>query len=148
MNRKDRRLEQRIESRRRSRARREERPKTAPMMVGAEIVMRPLEQLFDELDRTGKVSVNARGHPDFLARDGYRYEAAPAIEGGTLKCGRRDTESNCPSSPCGICTWPCTTSFLCRNGPSKLCATRFPSCAGLWHPRIKGICSCRHESSL
>ncbi|MGN6659628.1 MAG: hypothetical protein ACTHKN_11615 [Achromobacter mucicolens] len=81
MNRKDRRLVQRIESRRRSRGRREERPKTAPMMVGAEIVMRPLEQLFDELDRTGKVSVNARGYPDFLACDGYRYEAAPAIEG-------------------------------------------------------------------
>lgn len=81
MNRKDRRLVQRIESRRRSRTRREERPKAAPMMVGAEIVMRPLEQLFDELDRTGKISVNERGFPEFLACDGYRYEAAPAIEG-------------------------------------------------------------------
>lgn len=50
------------------------------MMVGAEIVMRPLEQLFDELARTGRASVNARGFPDFLACDGYRYEAAPVIE--------------------------------------------------------------------
>lgn len=81
MNRKDRRLVQRIESRRARPGRRAERPKASPMIVGAEIVMRPLEQLFDELDRTGKVSVNARGYPDFLACDGYRYEAAPAIEG-------------------------------------------------------------------
>ncbi|HAP28189.1 MAG TPA: hypothetical protein DCR74_21825 [Achromobacter sp.] len=51
------------------------------MMAGAEFVMRTLEHLLDELDRTGKVSVNARGYPDFLACDGYRYEAAPAIEG-------------------------------------------------------------------
>ncbi|WP_029954134.1 hypothetical protein [Achromobacter sp. DH1f] len=80
MNRKDRRLVQRIETRR-ARVRRIERPKASPMIIGAEIVMRPLEQLFDELDRTGKVSVNAKGYPDFLACDGHRYEAAPAIEG-------------------------------------------------------------------
>ncbi|WP_231690204.1 hypothetical protein [Achromobacter sp. 2789STDY5608615] len=43
--------------------------------------MRPLEQLFDELDRTGKVSVNAKGYPAFVACDGHKYEAAPAIEG-------------------------------------------------------------------
>ncbi|WP_395757568.1 hypothetical protein [Achromobacter sp. EB05] len=80
MNRKDRRLVQRIETRR-ARVRRLERREASPMIVGAEIVMRPLEQLFDELDRTGKVSVNAKGYPDFLACDGRRYEAAPAIEG-------------------------------------------------------------------
>lgn len=79
MNRKDRRLVQRIETRR-ARVRRLERREAPPMIVGAEIVMRPLEQLFDELDRTGKVSVNAKGYPDFLACDGRRYEAAPAIE--------------------------------------------------------------------
>ncbi|WP_246892464.1 hypothetical protein [Achromobacter xylosoxidans] len=56
-------------------------PKASPMIVGAEIVMRPLEQLFDELDRTGKVPVNSRGFPEFLACDGRWYEAAPAIEG-------------------------------------------------------------------
>lgn len=80
MNRKDRRLVQRIETRR-ARVRRLERRKASPMIVGAEIVMRPLEQLFDELDRTGKVSVNAKGYPEFLACDGRWYEAAPAIEG-------------------------------------------------------------------
>ncbi|CUR74690.1 hypothetical protein [Achromobacter phage CF418P1] len=80
MNRKDRRLVQRIETRR-ARVRRLERRKASPMIVGAEIVMRPLEQLFDELDRTGKVSVNTKGYPEFLACDGHRYEAAPAIEG-------------------------------------------------------------------
>lgn len=80
MNRKDRRLVQRIETRR-ARVRRLERRKASPMIVGAEIVMRPLEQLFDELDRTGKVSINAKGYPEFLECDGHRYEAAPAIEG-------------------------------------------------------------------
>lgn len=82
MNRRDRRLALRIEGRRPRRpARHEMRPKASPMIVGAEIVMRPLEQLFDELDRTGKVTVNSRGFPEFLACDGHWYEAAPAIEG-------------------------------------------------------------------
>lgn len=81
LNRKARRLAQRAESRRGRPARRAERPKASPMIIGAEIVMRPLEQLVDELDRTGKVPVNARGFPEFLACDGHRYEAAPAIEG-------------------------------------------------------------------
>ena len=33
------------------------------------------------MDRTGEVSVDARGYPEFLAADGHWYEAAPAIEG-------------------------------------------------------------------
>lgn len=51
------------------------------MIMGSEIVMHPLEQLFDELDRTGKVSVNAKGYPEFVACDGRKYEVEPAIEG-------------------------------------------------------------------
>lgn len=81
LNRKDRRQAARLEGRRARPARRAMRPKASPMRVGAEIVMRPLEQLFDELERTGSVSVIARGFPQFLACDGHWYEAAPAIEG-------------------------------------------------------------------
>lgn len=81
LNRRERRMALRIESRRQTRARRIERPKAAPMIIGAEVVLRPLEQLFDQLDRTGEVSVDARGYPEFLAADGHWYEAAPAIEG-------------------------------------------------------------------
>ncbi|AHC47988.1 hypothetical protein AX27061_3528 [Achromobacter xylosoxidans NBRC 15126 = ATCC 27061] len=80
MNRHDRRQARRAEGRR-PRAGRMARPMAAPMIMGSEIVMRPLEQLFDELDRTGKVSVNAKGYPTFVACDGHKYEAAPAIEG-------------------------------------------------------------------
>lgn len=80
MNRHDRRQARRAEGRR-PRAGRIARPVAAPMIMGSEIVMRPLEQLFDELDRTGKVSANAKGYPIFVACDGHKYEAAPAIEG-------------------------------------------------------------------
>lgn len=80
MNRQDRRRAHRAEGRR-PQARRFMRPVAAPMIMCSEIVMRPLEQLFDELDRTGKVSVNAKGFPEFVACDGRKYEAAPAIEG-------------------------------------------------------------------
>lgn len=81
LNRRQRREAERHQRRSPTRPRRKMRPEASPMIVGAEIVMRPLEQLFDELDRTGTVSVNARGFPEFLACDGYWYEAAPAIEG-------------------------------------------------------------------
>ena len=50
------------------------------MIIGAEVVLRPWSS-FRPMDRTGEVSVDARGYPEFLAADGHWYEAAPAIEG-------------------------------------------------------------------
>ena len=41
LNRRERRMALRIESRRQTRARRIERPKAAPMIIGAEVVLRP-----------------------------------------------------------------------------------------------------------
>lgn len=60
---------------------RRERPVHAPMVVGAELVMRPLEQIIEQIATHGTVDVDERGHPQFMAADGHWYESAGAIEG-------------------------------------------------------------------
>lgn len=111
LNRKDRRQAARLKGRPARPAHHAIRPKVSPMLVGAEIVTRPLEQLFDELVRTGAVSVNARGFPQFLACDGHWYEAAPAIDGliWHFEMWPPRTARNCRCSPGATCMSPCTT---------------------------------------
>lgn len=52
-----------------------------PMLVGSELVMRPLEAIVDQLDRDGTVTVDGKGVPVFQAGDGEWYDAAGGIEG-------------------------------------------------------------------
>jgi hypothetical protein len=70
------------------RARREKRRKPyrprevrTPMIVGADLVLRPLEQIVDRLGIDGTVDVDGKGTPVFQAGDGQWYDAAGAIEG-------------------------------------------------------------------
>jgi hypothetical protein len=51
------------------------------MLVGSDLVLRPLQQIIDQIEMHGTVDVDGRGTPQFLAGDGRWYEAAPAIEG-------------------------------------------------------------------
>ena len=52
-----------------------------PMIVGSELVMQPLEAIFDQLERDGTVHTDQKGVPVFQAGDGIWYDAAEAIEG-------------------------------------------------------------------
>lgn len=57
------------------------KPIRTPMLIGAELVLRPLEQIIDRLEIDGTVDVDGRGTPVFQDGDGQWYEAAGAIEG-------------------------------------------------------------------
>lgn len=57
------------------------RPVHAPMLIGAELTMRPLEQIIEQIARDGSVTVDQGGAAVFVAGDGCWYESAPAIEG-------------------------------------------------------------------
>jgi len=70
------------------RARREKRRKPyrprevrTPMIVGAQLVMDPLERIVAQIDRDGTTDVDERGTPVFQTGDGRWYDAAGAIEG-------------------------------------------------------------------
>lgn len=57
------------------------RPVRTPMLVGADLVLRPLMQIIDQIELHGTVDTDARGVPQFLASDGRWYDSASAIEG-------------------------------------------------------------------
>ena len=61
--------------------RRIERPVRTPMLVGTDLVLRPLESIIDRLEIDGTVDVDQKGTPLFKAGDGQWYDAAGAIEG-------------------------------------------------------------------
>lgn len=52
-----------------------------PMIVGTDLVLRPLEAIVDRLEIDGTVDVDGKGNPVFQAGDGEWYDAAGAIEG-------------------------------------------------------------------
>lgn len=52
-----------------------------PMIVGTDLVMRPLEAIIDQISRDGTVDASSRGVPMFKASDGMWYDSAAAIEG-------------------------------------------------------------------
>lgn len=53
----------------------------APMIVGAHLVLHPLERIVEQIERDGTVNVDDKGMPVFQAGDGQWYDAAGAIEG-------------------------------------------------------------------
>ncbi|WP_028354788.1 hypothetical protein [Bordetella petrii] len=57
------------------------RPVRTPMIVGTDLVLRPLEAIVDRLEIDGTVDVDGKGNPVFQAGDGEWYETAGAIEG-------------------------------------------------------------------
>lgn len=57
------------------------RPVRTPMIVGTDLVLRPLEAIVDRLEIDGTVDVDGKGNPVFQAGDGEWYDAAGAIEG-------------------------------------------------------------------
>lgn len=62
--------------------RRKYRPKDVrtPMLVGTDLVLRPLERIIEQIERDGTVNASRRGVPIFQ-QDGKWYETAAAIEG-------------------------------------------------------------------
>lgn len=52
-----------------------------PMIVGTDLVLRPLEAIIDRLELDGMIDVDGKGNPVFRAGDGEWYDAAGAIEG-------------------------------------------------------------------
>jgi len=52
-----------------------------PMIVGAQLVIGPLEAIIDQIARDGTVNADAKGVPIFQDGDGTWYETAPALEG-------------------------------------------------------------------
>ncbi len=56
------------------------RPIRTPMLIGAELAMRPLEQIIEQMAREGTIN-EENGVPVFLACDGDWYQSAEAIEG-------------------------------------------------------------------
>lgn len=52
-----------------------------PMIVGTDLVLRPLEAIVGRLEIDGTVDVDGKGDPVFQAGDGEWYDAAGAIEG-------------------------------------------------------------------
>ncbi len=52
-----------------------------PMIVGTDLVLRPLEQIIDQIERDGTVNVSAKGAAQFQSGDGQWYDTAAAIEG-------------------------------------------------------------------
>lgn len=57
------------------------KPVRHPMLVGASLVMFPLQQIVNQLDLHGTVDTDSKGVAQFMATDGRWYESAPAIEG-------------------------------------------------------------------
>jgi hypothetical protein len=57
------------------------KPKHAPMLIASELVLRPVDQIIEQLARDGTVNVDERGNPQFQAGDGCWYDAAAGIEG-------------------------------------------------------------------
>lgn len=51
------------------------------MLIAADLVLRPVEQIIEQIDRDGTVNVDSRGFPQFQAGDGKWYESAGGIEG-------------------------------------------------------------------
>lgn len=74
------------------------RPKEvrAPMLIGASLVVSPIEAIFDQISSDGTVNVDGRGIPQFRATDGIWYATAPALEGLVyhleMLCARRSIE--------------------------------------------------------
>ncbi|CAP41281.1 hypothetical protein [Bordetella petrii] len=52
-----------------------------PMLVATDLVLRPLEQIIDQLERDGTVTTDAKGYAVFQAGDGQWYPSDEAIEG-------------------------------------------------------------------
>lgn len=55
------------------------KPVRPPMLIGAELAMRPLEQIIEQIARDGTINTED-GVPVFLTSDGW-YQSAEAIEG-------------------------------------------------------------------
>ena len=53
----------------------------APMIVGTDLVLRPLEAIIDQIERDGTVNTSGKGVPMFQAGDGKWYDTADAIDG-------------------------------------------------------------------
>ena len=53
----------------------------SPMIIGASLVISPLEAIVDQIGTDGTVHVDRFGTPQFLATDGIWYATAPALEG-------------------------------------------------------------------
>lgn len=74
------------------------RPKEirAPMLIGASLVVSPIEAIFDQISADGTVNVDSRGIPQFRATDGIWYATAPALEGLVyhleMLCARRNIQ--------------------------------------------------------
>ena len=74
------------------------RPKDirAPMLIGASLVISPLEAIVDQIGADGTVHVDRFGTPQFLATDGIWYATAPALEGLVyhleMLCARRSID--------------------------------------------------------
>lgn len=57
------------------------RAKHAPMLVASDLVLRPLEQIIEQLVRDGTSITDSKGYPVFQAGDGQWYPSDEAIEG-------------------------------------------------------------------
>jgi hypothetical protein len=57
------------------------KPVRTPMIVGTDLVLRPLETIIDRLEIDGTIDVDGKGNPVFPTSDGEWYDAAGAIEG-------------------------------------------------------------------
>lgn len=74
------------------------KPRTirAHMLIGASLVVSPIEAIFEQINTDGTVNVDKRGTPQFRATDGLWYETAPALEGLVyhleMLCARRKIE--------------------------------------------------------
>lgn len=88
LNRRERRMAQRTEGRmaQRTEGRRPARrshllPRVVPMIIGSHLLLSPIEQIVDLIERGGQPRTSAEGQPLFQAADGKWQEAAPAIQG-------------------------------------------------------------------
>lgn len=52
-----------------------------PMLIGSDLVMRPVEQIIEQIERDGTVMVGSNGFPVFQAGDGKWHDSAAGIEG-------------------------------------------------------------------
>ena len=57
------------------------RPVRTPMLVGSELVLRPLERIIDRLEIDGTNDVDGRGTPVIQDGNGEWYDAAGGLEG-------------------------------------------------------------------
>lgn len=53
----------------------------APMLIGASLVVSPVEAIINQIGLDGTVNVDRFGTPQFMATDGIWYATAPALEG-------------------------------------------------------------------